>query len=79
MADPKGVSKVARARREKVPPLPKPKPSLEFHRKNLYLMALAALSVVLGYVLLGARSLDLAALFLVAGYLVLFPVAIMVK
>jgi hypothetical protein len=77
MAAPKPPSKAGRARREK-PGAPL-KPSLEFHRKNLYLMGLAAVSVILGYVLLGVRVLDLGSFLLVAGYLVLFPVAIMVK
>src|SRR5262249_49166989 len=55
------------------------KPSLHFHRKNLYLLAVAAGSIVLGYLLLAAGVQHWAALMLVAGYLVLFPVAIVIK
>ena len=54
-------------------------PSLRFHRKNLYLLALATASLVFGYVLLAAGNTHFAALLLVAGYLVLFPVALLIK
>jgi hypothetical protein len=77
MADPKTSPQIRRAPRGKLGEAVKP--SLEFHRKNLYLMGLAAITVVLGYVLLGARVLDLGSLLLVVGYLVLFPVAVMIK
>jgi hypothetical protein len=77
MADPKTAPPARRVRKDKLGE--SVKPSLEFHRKNLYLMGLAALSVILGYVLMGARVLDLGCLLLVVGYLVLFPVAVMVK
>jgi hypothetical protein len=77
MADPRTSQPARRARKER--PGEPVKPSLEFHRKNLYLMGLAALSVGLGYVFLGVRLLDLGSILLVVGYLVLFPVAVMVK
>jgi len=77
MADPKGSAGARKGRAGKVGEAVKP--SLGLTRKNLYLMVLAASSVVLGFVLLAAHALDLGAFFLVAGYLVLFPVAIMVK
>lgn len=77
MADLKSSAAPRRARKEKSGEFHKP--SLEFSRKNLYLMGLAAAVVILGYVLLGAKQLDVASVLLVVGYLVLFPVAIMVK
>ncbi len=77
MADPKSAPPARRARKERGGE--QHRPSLEFTRKNLYLMGLAALSVVVGYALLAARVLDLASVLLVVGYLVLFPVAIIAK
>jgi hypothetical protein len=77
MADPKTSPQIRRVPRAKLAEAVKP--SLEFHRKNLYMMGLAAISVVLGYVLLGARMLDLGSFLLVLGYLVLIPVAVMIK
>jgi hypothetical protein len=54
-------------------------PSLHFRRKN-GLVALAAIATIgLGYVLLSKGGTDLAAFLLVVGYLVLIPLAIVVK
>lgn len=54
-------------------------PSLHFRRKN-GLVALAAVGTIgLGYVLLSKGGTDLAAFLLVVGYLVLIPLAIVVK
>lgn len=45
-------------------------------RRNMVLLAAAALSLVAGYVLLQAGSPSLAAVLLVLGYCVLFPLGI---
>jgi len=45
-------------------------------RRNLFVLAAAVLSLVAGYALLNAGSTSLAAVLLVVGYCVLFPLAI---
>ncbi len=45
-------------------------------RRNLVVLAAAVATLVAGYVLLGAGSTSLAAVLLVLGYCVLFPLAI---
>lgn len=54
-------------------------PSLHFTRKNAWMAGVAAATVVAGYLLLGKGDMHLASFLLVAGYLVLFPLAIVVK
>ncbi len=54
-------------------------PSLHFTRKNALMAGVAVATVVAGYLLLGAGDMHLAAFLLVVGYLVLFPLAIVVK
>jgi uncharacterized membrane protein len=45
-------------------------------RRNLLVLALAVITLVAGYALLQAGSTSLAAVLLVVGYCVLFPLAI---
>jgi hypothetical protein len=45
-------------------------------RRNLIVLAAAILALITGYVLLNAGSTSLAAVLLVVGYCVLFPLAI---
>ena len=45
-------------------------------RRNLIVLAAAVLALVLGYALLNAGNSSLAAVLLVLGYCVLFPLAI---
>jgi hypothetical protein len=47
-----------------------------FGRRNVILFAVAALTLVAGYALLKGGSASLAAVLLVLGYCVLFPLAI---
>ncbi len=55
------------------------KPSLNFHRKNLYLLGAALACILLGYILLTAGSENVSSFLLVVGYLVLMPLAIVLK
>jgi len=55
------------------------RPSIHFHRKNLYLLLLAVVTVVAGYLLLAAGDKHIAASLLVIGYLGVFPYAIIAK
>ncbi len=55
------------------------RPSLSFHRKNLYLLGAALACILLGYILLAAGSEDMSSFLLVVGYLVLMPLAIVLK
>ena len=55
------------------------RPSINFHKKNLYLLLVAAVTVIIGYVLLASGNKDVAALLLVVGYLGVFPYAIIAK
>ena len=64
---------------------PTPSNSVPFGRKNWTLFALGLATIALGYVLLsippvdGFLSLTLAPIFLVVGYCVLIPLAILAK
>ncbi len=74
MAEPK--SKAARKARKSGEAV---RPSINFHKKNLYLLLVAAVTVIIGYVLLAAGDMHIAATLLVVGYLGLFPYAIIAK
>ncbi len=45
-------------------------------RRNLLLLAAAVAVIVLGYVILGSGAAEVASVFLVIGYCVLFPLAL---
>jgi hypothetical protein len=71
-------TRVVSARRPKKVSAPV-RPSIDFHRKNLYLMILASVTIIAGYVLLAAGNEDQASILLVVGYLGLIPFAILAK
>lgn len=71
-------TRVVPARRPKKVSAPL-RPSIDFHRKNLYLMILAVVTIVTGYVLLAAGNEDQASILLVVGYLGMIPFAIVAK
>lgn len=52
---------------------------VQFARKNFLFFGLGLVSVVAGFILLGAGSITLAPILLVAGYLVFFPLGILLK
>ncbi len=54
-------------------------PNISFTKKNYYLLLVAILVIILGFISLGKGSTTLAPILLVLGYCVLVPLAILIK
>jgi len=52
---------------------------VKFTKKNILFFGIGLIFVVIGFILLAAGSITLAPLFLVVGYLVFFPLGILLK
>lgn len=73
------AKKVNKAKKEKKEKTTKSLVDVQFKRKNLLFFGIGLVMVVVGFILLAVGDIVIAPILLVAGYLVFFPLGILLK